>query len=149
MSASPTTFIGNVTQDPELRYLGEGGAAKLGFSIAVNHFWTDQSGTKQEKASFFNCVAWRNLAEDAAAVLEKGVRVIVTGRLEQRSYEDKEGNNRSVVELIADDIAISTRNIASFERKSGAKDGGNGGKQQPRPRAAVKSAPAGEEDEPF
>lgn len=156
MAGSPTTFIGNLTQDPELRYLGEGGAAKLSFSVAVNHFWTDQSGEKQEKTSYFNCVAWRNLAEDAANVLEKGLRVIVTGRLEQRTYEDKEGNNRSVVELIADEIGVSTRNIASMTRKSGATGAGGGRpqqrqqqKQSSQPRAAARPTKGGEEEEPF
>ena len=152
MAGSATTFIGNLTQDPEIRFLGDGGAAKLSFSIAVNHFWTDQSGEKQEKTSYFNCVAWRNLAEDAANVLEKGLRVIVTGRLEQRTFEDKDGNNRSVVELIADEIGVSTRNIASMERKSGATGAGRQPAQQQRKsstqRPAGKSRPA-EDDEPF
>lgn len=147
MSASPATFIGNITQDPELRFLGENGAPKLGFSIAVNHFWTDQSGEKQEKASFFNVVAWRNLGEDAAGVLEKGMRVIVTGRLEQRSYEDKDGNKRSVVELIADDIGVSTRSISSVERRQNG--GGNGG-GRPAQRPKLKAqATISEGDEPF
>jgi single-strand DNA-binding protein len=118
MSASPTTLTGNLTQDPELKFTSTG-AAKLSFSIACNHYWTDQSGEKQEKTSFFNVVAWRNLAEEAANVLEKGIRVIVTGRLEQRTYQDKEGQNRSVVELVADDVAISTSALASIQRKKG------------------------------
>ena len=83
MSASPVTLVGNLTADPELKFLPTG-VGKLAFSIAVNHYWTDQDGEKQEKTSFFNVVAWRNLAEDAANVLAKGVRVVVTGRLEQR-----------------------------------------------------------------
>jgi single-strand DNA-binding protein len=152
MSASPTTLVGNITQDPEIRYLGDGGAAKLSFSIAVNHFWTDQSGDRQEKTSFFNCVAWRNLAEDAAAVLEKGVRVVVTGRLEQRSFEDKDGNSRSTVELLADEIAISARAIESFSRKRrDAGDGGQsrGGQKRVPTRSSAPARSGGEEVEPF
>ena len=145
MSASPTTLIGNITQDPELRFLGDGGTPKLGFSMAVNHYWTDQKGEKQEKTSFFNVVAWRGLAEDAAAVLEKGVRVIVTGRLEQRTFEDKDGNNRSAVELIADEVAVSARAMDSFSRKrrDGGEAGSGGGRKVPTRRAAA------EDSEPF
>jgi len=152
MSASPTTFTGNITQDPDIRFM-ESGTAKLSFSVACNHYWTGQDGEKQEKTSFFNCVAWRNLAEDAANVLEKGMRVVVTGRLEQRSYEDKEGNNRSIVELVADEIAVSTRNIESLTRKRGGSGGQQGGGQQSRPRVPTKSAPRQqrivEDQEPF
>lgn len=149
MSASPTTLVGNVTQEPELRYLGDGGAAKLGFSMAVNHYWTDKDGERQEKTSFFNVVVWRNLAEDAAAVLEKGMRVIVTGRLEQRSYEDKDGNNRSAIELLADEIGISARAVDSVSRKK--RDGGAGGGNAKRvpTRSGGSSRSQGEETEPF
>jgi single-strand DNA-binding protein len=149
MSASPTTLVGNITQDPDLKFTATG-AAKLSFSIACNHYWTDQSGEKQEKTSFFNVVAWRNLAEEAANVLEKGVRVVVTGRLEQRTYQDKEGQNRSVVELVADDVAISTRSLESITRKRGGGDA-----QQSRPRVPTKRASSSqstmvmESDEPF
>jgi len=147
MAGSPATFIGNITQEPELRFLGDSGSAKLQFNIAVNHYWTDQSGEKQEKASFFTVVAWRNLGEDAANILEKGMRVVVSGRLEQRSYEDKEGNKRSVVELIADEIGVSTRNIASLERKQSSGEPAS----KARPQAASKRAAktVDEDDEPF
>lgn len=149
MSASPTTLTGNLTSDPELKFLGEGGSAKLSFSIACNHYWTDQSGERQEKTSFFNCVAWRNLAEDAANVLEKGLRVVVTGRLEQRSYEDKDGNNRSIVELIADEIAVSTRGIESLSRKAGKGNAGGGQQSRPRVPTRAKQSTIQESDEPF
>jgi len=70
-----------------------------------------------EKTSFFNVTAWRYLAENTARVLEKGVGVVVTGRLEQRSYDDKEGNKRSVVDLIAEEIGIATRSLETIERR--------------------------------
>ena len=146
MSQSPATLIGNVTQDPELTFTTSG-IAKLSFSIASNYSYTDASGEKQEKASFFNVIAWRFLAEDSAAVLEKGVGVIVTGRLEQRSWEDKEGNKRQTVELVADSIGVQTRSIESFERKKRQQ----GDAPAARP-AAKRSAPAAvtpPEEEPF
>ena len=120
MSASPVTLVGNLTADPELKFLPTG-VGKLAFSIAVNHYWTDTDGEKQEKTSFFNIVAWRNLAEDAANVLAKGVRVVVTGRLEQRSWDDKEtGAKRSTVEVLADNMGLAVGNIDSFVRKQKA-----------------------------
>ena len=120
MSASPVTLVGNLTADPELKFLPTG-VGKLTFGIAVNHYWTDQDGEKQEKTSFFNITAWRNLAEESANVLTKGVKVVVTGRLEQRSWDDKEtGAKRSTVEVLADNIGLSVGNIESFVRKQRA-----------------------------
>ena len=93
---SPAVIVGNLTADPKLTYT-DGGAARLNFGIASNHYYRDAQNEKQEKTSFFDVTCWRYLAEDSASVLEKGVGVIVQGRLEQRSWEDKEGNKRSKV----------------------------------------------------
>ena len=116
MSTSAITISGNVTQDPELTF-ATNGAARLSFGVAVNQGYTDAQGEKVEKTSFFNVTAWRYLAENTARVLEKGVGVVVTGRLEQRSYEDKEGVKRSVVDLIAEEIGIATRSLETIERR--------------------------------
>lgn len=143
MSASPVTLVGNITQDPELKFLPTG-VAKLAFSIAVNHYWTDQDGEKQEKVSFFNIVAWRFLAEDASNVLTKGVRVVVTGRLEQRSWDDKEtGAKRSTVEVLADNIGLAVGNIDSFVRKQKA-EGSSSASSAPKAKtvgSTTRSAP--------
>ena len=144
MSASPVTLVGNLTADPELKFLPTG-VGKLAFSIAVNHYWTDTDGEKQEKTSFFNIVAWRNLAEDAANVLAKGVRVVVTGRLEQRSWDDKEtGAKRSTVEVLADNIGLSVGNIESFTRKQKAE-----GATPFTPKAKIATAPARSKPQPM
>ena len=113
---SPAVIVGNLTSDPKLTYT-DGGAARLNFGIASNHYYRDAQNEKQEKTSFFDVTCWRYLAEDSSSVLEKGVGVIVQGRLEQRSWEDKEGNKRSKVELIADHIGVLTRSIEDFTRK--------------------------------
>ena len=127
MAASPTTLIGNLTADPNLTFTGAG-AARLTFSIAVNHVWRDADGEQQKKVSFFDCVAWRQTAENAADVLEKGVGVIVVGRLEQRSWEDKEtGDKRSKIEVVADDIAVSVRAIEGITRRAPSAEGAQGG----------------------
>ncbi len=149
MSASPTTIVGNITADPELKFL-DNGTAKTSFSVAVGHYWTDASGEKQEKTSYFDVVAWRYLAEDVARVLEKGVRVVVTGRLEHRSWE-QDGAKRSKVELIADDVAVAVKSIDSFERRRAGEKTDGGAKKQSllgRPKQAPKQTMS-EEDEPF
>lgn len=142
MSLAPVTIIGNLTGDPEVKYF-DSGAAKLTFSVAVNNYWTDSKGEKQEKTSFFNVVAWRNLAEDGASVLAKGVRVTVSGRLEQESWDDKEtGKKRSAIHVLADEIGVSVRSIEKFDRKQRQQGEGNDkeqskSKQQTRQPARV------------
>lgn len=153
MSASPTTIVGNLTANPELKFLGNG-TPKAEFSVAVSHFWTDASGEKQEKTSFFDVVAWRYLADDVARVLEKGVRVVVTGRLEQRSWEDeKTGSKRSKVELIADEVALACKSVESFNRRRPNGEG-NGSSATKTTRATSQGQRTArpvvaEEDEPF
>lgn len=143
---SPSTFVGNITSDPELKFTANG-TAKLSFSVAVNHYWTEGQ-EKKEDTSFFNVVAWRGLAEDTANVAEKGMGIIVQGRLDQRTYEDKEGNKRNYVELVADAIGVQTRSIESMERKrrSNNEDGASEKAKVASPR---KKATVGAEDEPF
>ena len=121
------TLVGNLTRDPELRYT-TGGRGVASFGLAVNRRW-QQNGEWQEAVSFFNVVAWADLGENAAASLNKGNRIIVTGRLEQRSYETREGEKRSVIEVIADDLGPSLRWAqAQVERISrDSADGGSGG----------------------
>ncbi len=104
-----TTIIGNLTREPEIRYTKEGQAtAQLG--VAVNRRWQDRSTQEwQESTSFFDVVCWRDLAENVALSLAKGMRVVVTGRLEQRSWETEDGEHRSKVEITADEIGPSLR----------------------------------------
>src|ERR1041385_8881695 len=142
MSGNSVTIVGNVTRDPELRFTPSGQAnARLG--VAVNRRWQDRnSGEWQEATSFFDVICWRDLAENVSDSIKKGTRVIVTGRLEQRSWE-QEGNKRSAVEIIADEIAPSLRwataKVEKTERRSGDQGGGGGGSGYGR------SAPAAEQ----
>jgi single-strand DNA-binding protein len=117
MATATLTISGNITNEPELIYT-QSGAARLAFGVAVNYNFTDANGEKQEKTSYFNVTAWRYLAENSSRTLEKGIGVIVTGRLEQRSYEDKDGIKRSAVDLIADEIGIATRSLESVQRRA-------------------------------
>ena len=107
MSNNNTTITGNLTREPEIRYTKEGQAtAQLG--LAVKRRWQNRVTQEwQEATSFFDVVCWRDLAENVALSLSKGMRVIVTGRLEQRSWETEEGDHRSKVEITADEIGPS------------------------------------------
>ena len=103
------TITGNLTRDPEIRYTRDGQATTT-FGLAVNRRWQNrQSQEWEESTSFFDVVAWRDLGENVALSLTKGARVIVTARLEQRSWETDAGERRSKVELVADDIGPSLR----------------------------------------
>lgn len=120
MSGNNVTIIGNTTRDAELRFTPNG-AANLRVGVAVNRRWQNGQGEWQEAVSFIDVVAWKDLAENAAESLPKGTRVVVTGRLEQRSYE-KDGQQRNVVEIIADDIAPSLRWATAMVRRTEKND---------------------------
>ena len=109
MSDADITAVGNVTRDPELRFT-PGGQAKATFGIAVNRKWANKAtGEQQEQTSFLNVVAWGELGENVASSLTKGMRVIVKGRLEQRSWDKDDGSKGSVVEVVADEVGPSLR----------------------------------------
>jgi len=108
MSAT-TTLIGNLTREPEIRYTGDGQATTT-LGVAVNRRWQDRTTREwEESTSFFDVVCWRDLAENVALSLVKGMRVVVTGRLEHRSWETDDGQRRSRVEIVADDVGPSLR----------------------------------------
>ena len=128
-SENSVTLVGNLTKDPELRYTPSG-AGVASFGLAVNRRY-QVNGEWQEQVSFFNIVAWAELGENVAASLNKGMRVIVTGRLEQRSYETKEGEKRSVTEIRAEELGPSLRwaqaQVERISRDDGATRTGGGG----------------------
>ena len=119
------TVVGNVTRDPELRFT-PGGAPVANFGLA----WNRKDQNDEEVVSFFDITCWRSLAENVAESITKGQRVIVYGRLDQRSWENQEGERRSKVEIVADEVAPSlvwaTAEITRTEFRGGG-DGGDGG----------------------
>lgn len=133
MPAIQTHVIGNLTADPELSFSG-GGAAMLKFSVAANRSWKNDKDEWENEVSYVDCIAWRQVAEDAAAVLEKGMPVVVTGRFEQRFWDDKEtGQKRSKWQLTADVVALDAKALESVVRKrkeEGSFGGGQGGRPQ-------------------
>jgi single-strand DNA-binding protein len=101
MTEASVSFAGNLTDDPEVRYT-EGGIARAVFRVAV-------SGRREQEASFFTVVVWRDQAEHAAQSLTKGTRVVVVGRLQQRSWTAEDGSARSIVEILAEELGPSLR----------------------------------------
>lgn len=130
MSSETTTItiIGNLVSDPELRWT-QSGVAVAGFTVASTPRTFDrQAGEWRDgEALFLRCSAWRDLATNAAETLTKGMRVIAQGRLSQRSYETREGEKRTVVELQADEVGPSLRYATAKVTRSSRGGGGGGG----------------------
>lgn len=151
------TVIGNLVDDPELRFTPSG-VAMAKIRLAVNRRW-QKDGEWQEDTSFFTGTVWREQAESAAESLQKGARVIVTGRLEQRSWETPEGDKRSVVEIQIDEIGPSLRWATASVNKTqrsggdwgggGQGGGGQGGGQGDVPAAPVARDNYGPDEAPF
>ena len=113
-------LMGNLTRDPENRTTS-GGQNVTNFSLAVNRSWKSADGTQQEQVSFINCVAWGKTGEIISQYVSKGNPLLVSGRLDQRSWDDKDsGQKRSVVEVIVEDF-----NFISSNRNSDGTDNGN------------------------
>jgi single-strand DNA-binding protein len=126
------TIIGNLTDDPELRYTPNG-AAVANFTVASTPRFLDKATNewKDGEALFLRCSIWRQAAENVAESLTRGARVIVSGRLKQRSYETKEGEKRTVYEVEVDEIGPSlkyaTAKVNKVQRSGAGGGGGFGG----------------------
>lgn len=120
------TVIGNLTADPELRFT-QSGIAVASFTVASTPRTFDRQANewKDGEALFLRCSIWRDAAENVAESLEKGTRVVVQGRLKQRSYTDREGNNRTSIELDVDEIGPSLKYATAKPTK--VQRGGGGG----------------------
>jgi single-strand DNA-binding protein len=157
MAAGDTniTLIGNLTDDPELRFTPSG-AAVAKFRVASTPRYMDkQTGEwKDGEALFLACNVWRQAAEHVAESLQRGTRVIVSGRLRQRSYETREGEKRTVYELEVDEIGPSLRyataKVQKMSRSSGGGGGGFGGSGAPSddPWASATPAPPSSQGAP-
>ena len=100
---SKAIIVGNMTRDPELRSTPSG-AQVCSFTVAVNRNYKDGSGDNKEQVSFLDCSAWGRSGEIIAQYAKKGSGILVSGRIEQRSWEDKEGQKRSRVEIVVEDF---------------------------------------------
>ncbi len=146
MSGNSVTLVGNVTRDPELRFTASGQATAT-FGLAVSRRWQNRQTQEWEEAtSFFDVVCWREMAENASESLGRGARVMVTRRREQRAGANKEGEKRSNIEVIADEIGPSLRWATAQVQKNdrrGPGEGGGGGGGGGAPRAAAPAASGG------
>jgi single-strand DNA-binding protein len=150
-------IVGNLTRDPELRFTPSG-QATASFGVAVNRRWQNRQTQEWEEAtSFFDVVCWGQLAENTAQSLTRGARVVVSGRLDQRSWENQEGEKRSKIEITADEVAPSLR-WATVEITKNERRSPNGARGDSVPAAAAASRPGAneppagyhaDEEEPF
>ena len=127
------TIVGNITNDPELRFTPSG-AAVASFTIASNSRYLDKATNewKDGEPVFMRCSVWRQYAENVAESLTRGTRVIATGRLKQRSYDNRDGQKVTVIEMEVDDVGPALRNATAKVTKvarsgGGFGDGGQGG----------------------
>jgi single-strand DNA-binding protein len=132
VSDANVSIVGNVTRDPELRFT-PGGQAITSFSVAVSRRY-QQNGEWKEQSSFFDVKAWQQLGENVAASISKGTRVIVTGRLEQETWPDKDtGATRSKVVLVADGIGPDLRWATVVVERNERSDGNTPAKKPATP----------------
>jgi single-strand DNA-binding protein len=145
------TVVGNATRDPELRFTPSGQAV-ANFGLAVNRRWQNRQTQEWEEAtSFFDVTCWAQMAENVAESIQKGARVVVTGRLDQRSWETDNGEKRSKVEIVADEIAPSLKWATAQINRNERRDGGDGGGYSAPKPAPAPEPPAGygSDEEPF
>lgn len=145
-------ITGNLSRDPELRF-GNSGTPVLRLSVAVNKSKKSADGTWENEGMFFDITAFGDLAENAAASLQKGNRITVTGRLDVDKWTDKEsGQNRSKVVILADDISASFKWATGTIQRTERREGGSGNYQPSTRGGGGQSAPAPSNDydeEPF
>jgi single-strand DNA-binding protein len=123
-SDNTVTLVGNITDDPELRFTPSGSAV-ANFTVAVNRRYKNPDGQWEDKLDgFFRCSCWRDMAENISESLKKGMRVMVVGRLQQRSWEDGDGNKRSSFEIAVDEVGPSLRWASAQVQKSNRSSGG-------------------------
>jgi single-strand DNA-binding protein len=155
MPDNSVTLVGNVTRDPELRFTNTGQPTAT-FGLAVNRRWQNrQTQEWEEQVSFFTVVCWREMAENVSESLSRGSRVVVCGRLEQRSWETNEGERRSKIEVVADEVGPSLRwataQVTKNERRGPGEGPRGGGRQAPPPPPRTDEAATGfgYDEEPF
>jgi single-strand DNA-binding protein len=122
------TIVGNLVEDPNLRFTTSGQAVASFRIASTPRFFDRQSGDwKDGEALFLTCNVWRQAAENCAETLQRGMRVIVQGRLKQRSYETQQGEKRTVYEVEVDEVGPSLRNATAKVNKTQRQGGGGGG----------------------
>ena len=147
MADNTITLVGTLGKDVELRFTAAGKAV-ASFGIAVNRRYL-VNGEWQEQTSWFNVTAWGELGENAAASLSKGARIVVTGRLEQQEYTTSEGDKRTAIKVIADDLGPSLRWATATVERTTKKDGAGAGGASRGSNPAGEVSPHDSGEEPF
>lgn len=129
MNVNKVILVGRLTRDPEVRTTTSGQSV-ASISLATNTFWTDKSGTKQEKTEFHNVVLWARLGEIAGQYLTKGQECYIEGRLQTRAYTGKDNVERRVTEIVAENMQLGNRTQGS---------GGGAPRSNPQPAASSQS----------
>ena len=140
-SINKVILIGNLGQDPELRYTSAGVAVAT-FTLATNESWKDQDGNAQERTQWHNLVAWRKLAEICGEYLKKGSRIYAEGRIQYRNYDDKNGVKRYVTEIVLDQMMM-------LDSRSSGQSGGASMQSSAASIPAEESNPEKVDDLPF
>ena len=136
-------LVGNITREPELRFI-QSGAAVCSFGLA----WNQRSQQGEDKAHYFDVSCWRDLAEHAAESLTKGMRVVVYGRLDYRSWDSPEGEKRSAVQIVADEVSPSIKWATAVVTKTSKEGSPSSYFDQSKTPQAMKDRPIPDE-EPF
>jgi single-strand DNA-binding protein len=132
-SLNKAMLIGNLGKDPELRYTSSGVAVAT-FSLATSNSWKDQDGNMQEKTEWHNIVAWSKLAEICGEWLKKGAKVYIEGRIQNRSYDDKNtGQKRYISEVVAENMIMLGGGGGKASASSESAEAANAGETQPPP----------------
>jgi len=147
MSINKAILVGNVGNDPEVRYL-EGGTSVARFSLATTEVYKNKNGEKVSQTEWHNIVAWRHLAELAEKYISKGRQLYIEGRITNRSWDDKEGNKRYTTEIIANSIQLLGRKSdENSEQKQSAPSGDIDSSKKEEPEFSEESTE--EDDLPF
>lgn len=123
-SVNKVILIGRLGKDPEMRFT-PGGRAVTNFTMATNEYWTDQGGERQERTEWHRIVTWGKLAENCAKLLGKGKQVYIEGRLQTRSWDDRDGNKRYTTEIVANAMQILGAMEGGGDRTYTGEEGGD------------------------
>lgn len=149
MAFNKVILLGNLTADPEQRTTPSGQSV-TSFSLAVNRTWNDANGQRQEETSFINCTAWGQRGETIAKYVQKGRQLLVSGRLQQRSWDDKDtGKKRSTIDVIVEEFSFISDGRGGSSSQSSSSSSSNSNKSDSAPVDDIDSAPIDLSDIPF
>jgi len=147
-SLNKVMLIGRLGKDPEIRYTPDGSPV-ANFSLATSEFWTDKSGTRQERTEWHNIVAWNKLADLSKRYLVKGRQVYIEGRIRTRDWDDKDGNKRRTTEIIVSQMVLIGSRPEGMEAGGGGLQRSAQGAEPTGPSSAMPDAEITDDDIPF